>query len=76
MEYARIRDRDDFDAYNAAVLVDGPCSGTGVGRHHPEGRWRLRPDTLARNSELDADRYALQVHERLYGYAGMEDAPL
>jgi 16S rRNA (cytosine967-C5)-methyltransferase len=34
-----------------AVLVDGPCSGTGVGRHHPEGRWRLRPGTLARNGE-------------------------
>jgi 16S rRNA (cytosine967-C5)-methyltransferase len=36
-------------AASAAVLVDGPCSGTGVGRHHPEGRWRLRPQTLIRN---------------------------
>jgi len=35
----------------AAVLVDGPCSGTGVGRHHPEGRWRLRPGTLRRNAD-------------------------
>ncbi len=34
-----------------AVLLDGPCSGTGVLRRHPDGRWRLRPDTPARNGE-------------------------
>ena len=32
-----------------AVLVDGPCSGTGVLRHHPEGRWLLEPATAGRN---------------------------
>jgi 16S rRNA (cytosine967-C5)-methyltransferase len=26
------------------VFLDGPCSGTGVLRHHPEGRWRLESD--------------------------------
>jgi len=31
------------------VLLDGPCSGTGVLRHHPEGRWRLNSDVPARN---------------------------
>ena len=33
----------------SAVLLDGPCSGTGVLRHHPDGRWRLNSDVLARN---------------------------
>lgn len=31
------------------VLLDGPCSGTGVLRHHPEGRWRVKARQLADN---------------------------
>ncbi|MBD3867130.1 MAG: 16S rRNA (cytosine(967)-C(5))-methyltransferase RsmB [Acidobacteria bacterium] len=30
------------------VLVDAPCSGTGTLRRHPEIRWRLQVDDLAR----------------------------
>jgi 16S rRNA (cytosine967-C5)-methyltransferase len=34
------------------VLVDAPCTGTGVWRRHPEFRWRLGPDSLAELSDL------------------------
>jgi len=32
------------------ILLDGPCSGTGVLRHHPDGRWRLRAGTPAKKA--------------------------
>ncbi len=32
-----------------AVLLDGPCSGTGVLRHHPDGRWQLNPESPGRH---------------------------
>jgi 16S rRNA (cytosine967-C5)-methyltransferase len=30
------------------ILLDAPCSGTGTLRHHPEIKWRLTPDDIAR----------------------------
>jgi len=47
----------------ATVLLDGPCSGTGVIRRHPEGRWRVGPDLLVRNASrlLDLAREAYRV---------------
>lgn len=36
------------------VLLDAPCTGLGTLREHPEIRWRLRPEDLARMAALQA----------------------
>jgi len=30
------------------VFIDAPCTGTGAWRRHPDTKWRLTPDTLAK----------------------------
>ena len=43
-------DSEPFDA----ILLDAPCSGSGVGRRHPDIRWLRRPEdipTLARQQD-------------------------
>jgi 16S rRNA (cytosine967-C5)-methyltransferase len=37
-----------------AVLVDAPCSATGTMSRHPDARWRLRPETIARLARRQA----------------------
>ena len=54
----------DFDA----VLVDAPCSGSGVWRRHPELRWRMAdlPELLASQaSVLDLGASRVRVGGRL-----------
>lgn len=36
------------------IVIDAPCSGLGVLRRHPDAKWRLRPDAIARLAKLQA----------------------
>jgi 16S rRNA (cytosine967-C5)-methyltransferase len=56
--HKRLRDACDV------VVVDAPCSGTGVLRRNPDTGWRLVPDDVARLGETQAmliRRYAALV---------------
>ena len=44
-----------------AVLVDAPCSNTGVLGRRPEVRWRLKPDDLRHLSEMQTRLLRLAV---------------
>lgn len=37
---------DDLAGRMDLVLVDAPCTGTGVWRRHPDAKWRMRPGAL------------------------------
>ena len=44
------------------VFVDAPCTGSGVWRRHPDAKWRLTPEQLARRmAEQDAVLAAAQA---------------
>ena len=36
------------------VFVDAPCTGSGTWRRHPDTKWRVTPEQLARMAEQDA----------------------
>jgi 16S rRNA (cytosine967-C5)-methyltransferase len=36
----------------SAILLDAPCSGSGTWGRHPDGKWRMNPENVARNAEL------------------------
>jgi 16S rRNA (cytosine967-C5)-methyltransferase len=40
------------------VLVDAPCSGSGVWRRNPESKWRLRPAALAKRQDEQQEALA------------------
>ncbi len=47
--------------YNG-ILIDAPCSGTGVMARRPDIRWRLKPDDIARHASTQRQllRYAAE----------------
>ena len=47
------------DANFDGVLVDAPCSGSGVWRRNPDGRWTTGAETVAESAELQADILAI-----------------
>lgn len=53
-----LSDRTQYDA----VLVDAPCSGTGVMARRPDIRWRLQPDDVPRHASNQKQilRYAAE----------------
>ncbi|TCS62964.1 RsmB/NOP family class I SAM-dependent RNA methyltransferase [Varunaivibrio sulfuroxidans] len=52
-----------LDGQADRVLVDAPCTGTGVWRRAPEARWRLRSEDIAR--ALERQRAVLDAAQAL-----------
>ncbi|MBW2465938.1 MAG: 16S rRNA (cytosine(967)-C(5))-methyltransferase RsmB [Deltaproteobacteria bacterium] len=44
----------DMQEKFSGILIDAPCSGLGVIRHHPDIRWNRTPDNLRRYQEIQS----------------------
>jgi 16S rRNA (cytosine967-C5)-methyltransferase len=51
-----LTDRPETEAPFDLILVDAPCSGSGSWRRDPEGKWKIRPETIA---ELEQTQIAI-----------------
>lgn len=58
VQVLRARDKDALTALGArfdVVLVDAPCTGTGVWRRRPDAKWRLKAESLANRQSEQAE---------------------
>jgi 16S rRNA (cytosine967-C5)-methyltransferase len=44
----------DLEGRMDFVLIDAPCTGTGVWRRHPDAKWRMRPGALEQRTKEQA----------------------
>ncbi|MBC2596414.1 RsmB/NOP family class I SAM-dependent RNA methyltransferase [Ruficoccus amylovorans] len=51
--------REGFPETFDAVLLDAPCSNTGVLRRRPDAKWRLEPGDIAASAELQGELLAV-----------------
>jgi 16S rRNA (cytosine967-C5)-methyltransferase len=59
---AKLPENTDF----AAVLVDAPCSGSGIWRRNPDAKWRLPADTMQNLIRIQGD-----MLDRAAGFVGV-----